>query len=126
MNAIQSQQTKRDIKNALQKLAKGEKELDKAYQQTMERIRSQEGGSKKLAERTLAWIIHAKRPLSMTELLHALAVRPHDTKLDGDGLTSVEFLLSVCAGLVRLDEKSKIFDLVHKTTRDYFESAKAT
>lgn len=40
MNALKSQPTKRRIKDALHKLAKGEKELDKAYQQTIERIQS--------------------------------------------------------------------------------------
>jgi hypothetical protein len=126
MNTLNGQPTKRAITAALQELAKGEKELEKAYGLTMARIQNQEEGNKKLAEQTLAWIIHAKRPLSMTELRHALVVRPHDSELHEYGCPSLKTILFVCAGLVRFDEKSKIFDLVHTTTREYFENLKVT
>ncbi|RYP21890.1 hypothetical protein DL765_001966 [Monosporascus sp. GIB2] len=126
MNALGSQLTRGDIKDALQNIAKGENKLDKAYEQTMKRIKESQENRSRLAERALAWIFHAKRPLSTTELLHALAVKPSMSTLDEDYLHDPETVLSVCAGLVRLDEKSQIIDLVHKTTRDYFEMTKET
>ncbi|KAF3915768.1 Alpha-latrocrustotoxin [Dactylellina cionopaga] len=106
----------------MRELASG---LDTAYEKTMERIQNQEGRSKELAEQAIAWIIHAKQALTKQELLHALAVRPYDSKLDEDGLPSVETLLSVCAGLVKLDRERETLDLVHATTREYFERKKA-
>lgn len=53
-------------------------ELDETYDQAMERIRSQDIESIRLAERVLAWIVHALRPLSVEELQHALAVQPEE------------------------------------------------
>jgi hypothetical protein len=126
MTALVSQLTKGEVKETLRGIAKGENRLDKAYEQTMKRIESQEMNRSRLAQRVLACIVHAKRPLSIAELQDALAVRPFMLTLDRDYLYDVETLLSVCAGLVRLYEKSQIVDLIHKTTRDYFEMTKET
>ena len=51
------------------------KELDETYDQAMERIRSQDAESVRLAERVIAWISNARRPLSVKELQHGLAVQ---------------------------------------------------
>ncbi|KAK3995729.1 hypothetical protein QBC44DRAFT_347984 [Cladorrhinum sp. PSN332] len=125
VNMLKSHTDKRSIKEALKNLAKGEKELDKAYEQTMDRLQKQGEGYRKLAEQVLAWIIHAKRPLTTEELGHAVAVRPLDRQLDKDGLKSDQTILASCVGLVRLvDGKSQTFDLIHATTREYLESKK--
>ncbi|KAH0535997.1 hypothetical protein FGG08_007114, partial [Glutinoglossum americanum] len=121
MNTLMDQPTKGDIKQALQHLTKGRDGLDKTYKQTMERIEDQGSRTRELAKRILAWIIHAKRPLSTAELQHALGVRPLTKKLDEDYLPSVRVLRSVCAGLVTIDEQSRIVRLVHYTTQEYFE-----
>jgi ankyrin repeat protein len=126
MNALQSEVTEGDLRDALGNLAKGENKLEKAYEQTMDRVQNQDDSPKRLAIQTLAWIFHARRPLTITELLHAMAVRPAKSTLDESYIPNVEVLLSVCAGLVRLDEKTKVVDLIHKTTRDYFEITKET
>lgn len=42
----------------------------------MERIRSQYTESARLAQRVIAWISDARRPFSVQELQHALAVHP--------------------------------------------------
>jgi methionine synthase II (cobalamin-independent) len=120
---MQLKPTKGAIKDSLQNLAEN---LEQAYKQTMKRVQSQEKDHKELAEYVLQWIIYAKRPLSTAELPHAIAVRLHTTKLDEDYLPTVHTLLSVCAGLVRLEEKSRVIGLVHETTRAYFEKTKAT
>jgi hypothetical protein len=121
MNTLMDQPTKGDIKQALQHLAKGKYGLDKTYEQAMERIEDQGSRVRELAKRILAWIIHAKRPLSTAELQHALGVRLLTEKLDEDYLPSVQVLQSVCAGLVTIDEQSGIVRLVHYTTQEYFE-----
>ncbi|EXK23782.1 hypothetical protein FOMG_19457 [Fusarium oxysporum f. sp. melonis 26406] len=126
MAALGSQLTKGEVKEVLRCIAKGENRLDKAYEQTMKRIKSQEENRSRLAQRVLACIFHAKRPLSTAELQDALAVRPSMSTLDRDYLYDVETVLSVCAGLIRLYEKNQIIDLIHKTTRDYFEMTKET
>ncbi|KAI9765366.1 MAG: hypothetical protein M1840_007446 [Geoglossum simile] len=121
MNTLMDQPTKGDIKQALQHLAKGIDGLDETYKQAMERIEGTGSRVQELAKYILAWIIHAKRPLSTAELQHALAARPRTKNLDIDYLPSVRVLLSVCAGLVTIDKRSGIVRLVHYTTQEYFE-----
>jgi ankyrin repeat protein len=95
--------------------------LDKAYKDVMERINRQQLGFRRLAEKVLSWITCTKRPLTTLELQHALAVVVGDSKLDEDNLERTERMVSVCAGLVTIDEESGIIRFVHYTTQEYFE-----
>jgi hypothetical protein len=44
--------------------------------------------------------------IKKSELQHALAVEVGDSKLDRENLEQIERMVSVCAGLVTLDEES--------------------
>ena len=87
----------------------------------MERINGQIEDQKELAKQVLSWITCAKRPLTTTELQHALGVEVGESKLDEDNFSQIEDIVSVCAGLVTIDEASNIIRLVHYTTQEYFE-----
>jgi hypothetical protein len=87
----------------------------------MNRIKGQGRNSREVAEQVLAWITCAKRLLTTLELQHALAVEPLTPELDEDNLSDIEDMVSVCAGLVTVDEESGIIRLVHYTTQEYFE-----
>ena len=87
----------------------------------MERIKSQIADSQELAKQALLWITCAKRPLTTSELQHALAVEIGESELDDENLPELEHVVSVCAGLVTVDEESGIIRLVHHTTQEYFE-----
>ncbi|KAK6337488.1 hypothetical protein TWF730_002887 [Orbilia blumenaviensis] len=94
----------------------------------MMRIERQGLNSRQLAEQILYWITFAKKPLSTFELQHALAVEVPQSEdedlpgeLDKDNLPEIQEMLSVCAGLVTVDEKSNIIRLVHYTTQEYLE-----
>jgi hypothetical protein len=87
----------------------------------MERIEGQKTGFRDLAKRVLSWITCAKRRLTTSELRHALAVEIDESELDEDNLPQVEDIVSVCAGLVTIDEESDVIRLVHYTTQEYFE-----
>jgi hypothetical protein len=95
--------------------------LSAAYEQAMERINGQQAGFQLLARNVLSWITCAKRPLLMSELQHAIAVEIGEPELDEDNLPEIEDMVSVCAGLVVIDEESNIIRLVHYTTQEYFE-----
>jgi ankyrin repeat protein len=95
--------------------------LDLAYKDAMERVKGQKAGFRELATRVLSWITCAKRPLTTQELQHALAVEPGKSELDRDNIPEIEDMVSVCAGLVIVDEESDIIRLVHYTTQEYFE-----
>lgn len=87
----------------------------------MTRIEGQVKDQKELAKLVLSWITCAKRPLTTSELQHALAVDPGDSELGEDNLPQLEDMISVCAGLVTVDEESHIIRLVHYTVQEYFE-----
>ena len=89
----------------------------------MKRIEGQKIGFRNLAKRVLSWITCAKRPITTLELQHALAVEVGESALDKDNLTDPEVMVSICAGLVIVDEQGGIIRLVHYTTQEYFERA---
>lgn len=130
LDSLNGKGAKRSIRHALewfqkQKSESDEKEklevLDRAYGDAMERINGQNRGSKKIALDILSWITFAKRPLTVLELQHALAVEVGQSALDEENILSTKFMLSTCAGLVTVDEKSEIIRLVHYTTQEYFQ-----
>ena len=86
----------------------------------MTRIEMQEEGLSKLAKQVLSWIICAKRPLTTLELQHALAVEIGESKLDEEKLLPIENMISVCAGLVIVDNGSNILRLAHCAALEYF------
>ncbi|KAK2792301.1 hypothetical protein FQN52_003778 [Onygenales sp. PD_12] len=120
-DSLLDQYTKKKIQSALDKLAKGSAALHQAYDAAIKRIESQLPGKAVLAKSVLSWITYAKRPLTTKELCHALAVEPDEVELDPDNIPDVEDLVSVCAGLVTIDQESNIIRLVHYTTQEYFE-----
>ncbi|KAH8746436.1 ankyrin repeat-containing domain protein [Hyaloscypha finlandica] len=95
--------------------------LSSAYEQVMERINGQQAGFQLLAKNVLSWITCAKRPLTIRELQYAIVVEVGEAKLDNDNLPEIGDMVSVCAGLVTIDEESGIIRLVHYTTQEYFE-----
>ncbi|KAI1426617.1 ankyrin repeat-containing domain protein [Xylaria sp. FL1777] len=109
------------VRTALKKLPSGSNALYQAYKEAMKRIESQVSDQIELANQVLLWIACAKRPLTTLELQHALAVEVGKTEIDPDNFPQVEDMVSVCAGLVTVDEESSIIRLVHHTTQEYFE-----
>ncbi|KAN0079531.1 hypothetical protein V8E54_004745 [Elaphomyces granulatus] len=116
-----------EVEDALEKLPKGEYAYRQAYDEAMEkRIKGQKPRFSDLALRTLSWITFSKRPLTTSELQHALAVTDGASTLDRRNLTHIDLITSVCAGLVTVDEESDIIRLVHYTTQEYFDQTWAT
>jgi hypothetical protein len=98
--------------------------LDDIYEEAMKRIELQSADNRNLALRLLSWIVHAFRPLHLTEVQHAIAIddlEPEDRLVSQDSLTPQDILVDVCAGIVRVDEESGIVRLIHYTTQKYFE-----
>jgi ankyrin repeat protein len=87
----------------------------------MERIAGQDPDSKELAENVLSWITCANRRLTTSELQCALAVEVGDQVLEEENLPQIRDVVSVCAGLVTIDDESNVIRLVHYTTQEYFE-----
>ena len=96
-----SQPTKGDLLETLEALRWGDLSLDDHYHQAMTRIQDQEPKRKALALKTLAWVVHSKRPFSLRELQHALAVRKDSKRLYPNFIPHPEIILSSCAGLTK-------------------------
>src|SRR5437588_6524230 len=113
--------TAKAIRAALRKLPTGSEAYDDAYGEAMERITGQDSGGSEFAVRVLQWVAFTMRPLTTTELKHALAVETGEREIDEDNLPEIEDMVSVCAGLATVDEESGTIRLVHYTTQEYFE-----
>jgi hypothetical protein len=113
--------TPRDVKAALARLTGGAAALDTAYREALERIQSQLEGHRELAKKALSWISLAKRPLTTAEICCALAVEPDEDEVDPENVLTSDDLVSVCAGLVVVDQESAVIRLVHYTTQEYLE-----
>ena len=132
LSSLDDKTTPSAVRKALKQLRKQSPEssedqkrevLDQAYHDAVERINGQKKGFRELAWNVLSWITCAKRPLVTTELQHALAVEAGESRLDEENLPQIEDMVSVCAGLVTIDDESGIIRLVHYTTQEYFEQA---
>jgi hypothetical protein len=89
-------------------------EIHGAYDIAMERIKQQGQSDETLAKNVLLWVAQARRPLSVAELQHALAVLPGMKEMDANHVTDEDILISVCAGLVIIDEQQSIVRFVRK------------
>jgi ankyrin repeat protein len=113
--------SRKALRTALSKLPTGSAAYDSAYEDAMKRIEGQIPEKEKLAKQVLSWITCARRPLTMLELQHALAVEADETELDKENFSEIDDMVSACAGLVTIDQESGIIRLVHFTTQEYFE-----
>jgi hypothetical protein len=118
LDTLSQQRSRKAIRTALEKLPSG---LHKTYDEAMERIFNQSQVDVDLARKVLGWITYAKEPLKTKALQHAVAISPNMNTIDDDDLTCVNDLISVCAGIVTIDEKSDIVRLVHYTAQGYLE-----
>lgn len=87
----------------------------------MQRIKDQAPDHVRLALKALAWVSYAFRPLSLRELQHALAVEPGDKDMDEDLIMDGQSITQLCAGLVIVDQRTNVVNLVHYSTKSYFD-----
>jgi hypothetical protein len=121
LESLTGKRSPKAVQTALKNLATGSEAYDHAYEDAMERISGQVEDQEELAKQVLSWVTCAKRPLATTELQHALGVEVGESKLDELNFSEIEDIVSVCAGLVTIDEEGGIVRLVHYTTQEYFE-----
>jgi Ankyrin repeats (3 copies)/Tetratricopeptide repeat/Ankyrin repeats (many copies) len=117
IESLARKHSRKDVRKALQNLPK---ELDDTYDEAMERICNQDDEDVQLAKKILTWITYSLRPLTVTELQHAIAVELNDNAIDEEALLDETLMVSVCAGLVAIDQESNVIRLVHYTTEEYF------
>lgn len=95
------------------------------YDQAMHRINDRESARKDVALKILAWGSYTFNSLSLKELQHAIAIKPGDKQLDKELLMDGSHITALCAGLVIVDQRTSIVNLVHYTTKNYFEQVRS-
>lgn len=118
MDSLAREDNIRELKESLQRLPK---DLDKTYDDALERIKQQDSRKRARADQVLMLISCAKRPLKLEEIRQALSIRRGDTFLDPEALPKTDSLISTCCGLVVVEDGSQIVKLVHYTTEEYFK-----
>ncbi|KAJ7582146.1 ankyrin repeat-containing domain protein [Mycena floridula] len=121
LESLKNKPNRQRLREALAKLPD---KIYISYDETMHRINSQEESSAQLANQVFKWLVYAKRPLSMLELRHALAISLESTEMDPDAITSAEILIEICGGLVVMEKDYWGTDsprLVHYMTKEYLE-----
>jgi ankyrin repeat protein len=94
---------------------------DHAYDDTMKRIEQQSSFSQDLAKRILGWVTFSARPLTAIELQDAIAVEIGEPEFDQTNIIDIEEMISVCSGLIVVEENSNIAKLVHYTAQEYLK-----
>jgi ankyrin repeat protein len=121
MDALADCLTISEIKNALTSLPLG---INDTYDQVMQRIEKLSVNRRRAVKRLLQWVSYSKRPLSLRELEHAIAVSRGAQELQAEHIISAKVLTSLSAGIVIVDENERV-RLTHKTAEDYFTNRRA-
>lgn len=98
--------------------------LNSAYETSLERMNKQSPSFRKLAKVIFTWLTFSQRPLTMLELRQALATKMGDAEPQNDEyfLQPIQTIISVCAGLIKIDEASGKIELAHYTASEFFRT----
>ena len=118
MDSLATKSSVKAIREALKAIPR---KLEETYDLVMQRISDQNEDDANLARRLLSWLTYSVRPLTVVELQHALAIEPGQDHLDSDSLIDEEIMLSVCAGIVTIEDESNLIRFIHYTTQEYLE-----
>ncbi|KAJ6587435.1 ankyrin repeat domain-containing protein [Mycena vulgaris] len=122
IESLTSKNTIKAVREALQHLPT---DLQQTYDEAIDRIKLQREEDKELGLLALTWVANAKRLLSVSELQEALAIEEHSTFLDLDNLLDISMILSVCAGLIIVDETLSVVRLIHYTAQGYLDDVQS-
>ena len=119
MQTILDAMTRSEIRRSLKDLSS---DLSQVFENTMQRIRQGPRKLHEVAMKSLMWVSHARRPLLVIELCHALATRMGDTEFDEEAVLHPKIIVESCLGLVVIDEKSSTVRLVHYALQEYLHT----
>jgi len=104
-----------EIKEVLQNLPEG---MAATYARILHKI-GRVRAHTKLAQRIFRWIIAAKRPLVITELLEAVAFGSEDRLWDIKKIPNASRSIQACANLVVLNKQNNTVQLAHHSVRQF-------
>ena len=122
MDALKTKSNLRALKKALRTLPDNFNDI---YKEAMQRIQAQEPEERKRAYKILGMITRTRRPLSLKELQHALAVADLQDEEDAtendisDGIDQPKTILGSTSALVILEDEGSQVRLIHRSLEDY-------
>lgn len=117
---LKDQTTEAEVREILDKLPRG---LDAVYERSLRRMQNQSPPKRNIAVRTLLWAMYAKRPLHISEMVEAIAIKPAMVRLDpGEKVKDARLVVACCADLVSLDKEGYV-QLIHSSARNLLNSA---
>ncbi|KAJ2986541.1 hypothetical protein NUW58_g4975 [Xylaria curta] len=131
LKSLEDKLTVRDVRSAVEgfqasRESTGQTELLEtlwsAYARSIRRISLQRKGFRDLARKVLNWLTFAERPLTMGELVHALAIDVGKRKLGKENFFRTQDIVTACAGLVTIEKESDIVRLIHHTTKEFLST----
>ncbi|KAL2802869.1 hypothetical protein BJX63DRAFT_437461 [Aspergillus granulosus] len=97
--------------------------LSAAYQQTEQRILRQNSDHCSLTQVVLEWIAYTTRIITVSELRTAVSLGITGETLDDIGLPEIDTIVSVCCGVIEVDQTTQTIRYVHYTAKQYFEES---
>ncbi|KAK6523121.1 hypothetical protein TWF694_006016 [Orbilia ellipsospora] len=119
LDSLGSMISENEILKMIEKGPGSDSVYDDAYEEVMNRIYDQPKRSSQHAIRALSWITGSKRLLTTLEFRHALGVQIGQSKFDERDIPDLERLISLCCGLLMIDQESDVIRLVHYTAQEY-------
>lgn len=110
----------RNMKKALENSVPNQ--LFDLYETVMAAIRCSSDDSNELSQRVLSWIYHARRPLKMSELREAAAIKIGDVSLDEEDLMKGNDIIELCGSLITYDSVSQVVRFSHEMVQEFLKS----
>lgn len=101
-----------DVKEALEQFPA---RIEDVYCHTWKRIVDQGSKSGFGAQNFIIWVLNSPKSLTVHELRRAAATSLETHKLESDRLVDQDMLLSICHGLLVVDEQTELVRLVRRS-----------
>jgi ankyrin repeat domain-containing protein 50 len=88
--------------------------IEEVYLFTWDRILKQNAEQVLLAKSVILWVLNASRLMTVEELRMAVAISPDTYKFEADRVVPDATLISLCRGLVTVEEESRLVRLVRE------------
>ncbi|CAJ2506546.1 Uu.00g006760.m01.CDS01 [Anthostomella pinea] len=120
LRTILREPTLGEMEDALESLSH---DLTEAFKDTVLRIKTLPKSRCRLGMDALMWVSHAKRPLTLEELLDVLVVRPGLARVNAKYRPSLITVLDCCQGLLVMDQETRVIRPAHYAIQEYLHSS---
>jgi ankyrin repeat protein len=116
LRTILNEPTAGDMEDVLAHLSH---DLPEAFEETIARIQHLPEGRKGLGIKTLLWVSHSTRLLTVSELVEALSIKPGQSAPNRKYQPSPKLVLECCQGLINIDPESMFVRPAHYSIQEY-------